>query len=149
MARLMPNTVMDGCSGFSPDHHTASIIPFLDKMVNTILSRDIHRAPPLAERNSIDYIFSGYAAGRICGPIKRSNRFIEKLVKQYSVGLRAAPPGLSMRGGFVARPAVQQKSCSTPKRNAAAVFPQQKITGSVLADPSVFTSFKQFLTYAS
>jgi len=72
----MPNTAMDGCSGFSPDHHTASIIPFLDKMINTILSRDIHRAPPLAERNSIDYIFSGYAAGRICGLIKRSNRFI-------------------------------------------------------------------------
>ena len=89
MARGIPNTAMDGCSGFSPDHHTASIIPFLDKMVNTILSRDIHRAPPLAERNSIDYIFSGYAAGRICGLIKRSNRFIWKLVNQYSVGLRA------------------------------------------------------------
>ena len=29
-------------------------------------------------------------------------------------------------------------------RAAAAVFPQQKTTGSVLADPSVFTSFKQF-----
>jgi len=30
------------------------------------------------------------------------------------------------------------KSCGTPERNAAAVFPQQKITGSVLADPCAF-----------
>ena len=30
------------------------------------------------------------------------------------------------------------KSCGTPIRNAAAVFPQQKITGSVLADPCAF-----------
>ena len=38
----------------------------------------------------------------------------------------------------------ESKNCGTPEGNAAAVFPQQKITGSVLADPSVFTSFKQF-----
>ena len=31
-----------------------------------------------------------------------------------------------------------RKSCGTPERNAAAVFPQQKITGSVLADPCAF-----------
>ena len=41
------------------------------------------------------------------------------------------------------------KSCSNPtNRVAAAVFPQQKTTGSVLADPSVFTSFKQFFWLA-
>ena len=37
-----------------------------------------------------------------------------------------------------------KKTAATRARAAAAVFPQQKTTGSVLADPSVFTSFKQF-----
>ena len=37
-----------------------------------------------------------------------------------------------------------KKAAATLYRAAAAVFPQQKTTGSVLADPSVFTSFKQF-----
>ena len=81
------------------------------------------------------------------GDAKHSNgrlfRFLTgspyRIDKQYSVGLRAAPPGLSMRGGVVARPAVRQKSCSNPtNRVAAAVFPQQKTKGSVLADPCVF-----------
>ena len=38
----------------------------------------------------------------------------------------------------------QQKAAATLQRVAAAVFPQQKTTGSVLADPDVFTSFEQF-----
>ena len=37
-----------------------------------------------------------------------------------------------------------KKAAATRVWAAAAVFPQQKTTGSVLADPSVFTSFKQF-----
>ena len=37
-----------------------------------------------------------------------------------------------------------KKAAATLYRAAAAVFPQQKTTGSVLADPSVFTSFEQF-----
>ena len=90
MARGMPNTAMDGCSGFSPDHHTASI-------------------------SNIQLV---------CGPW---------------------PPGQSVQKGESTRRRSQQKSCSNPtNRVAAAVFPQQKTTGSVLADPSVFTSFKQF-----
>jgi len=38
---------------------------------------------------------------------------------------------------------MEQKSRSDPKA-AAAVFPQQKITESVLADPRGFTSVEQF-----
>ena len=90
MAVRMPNTAMDGCSGFSPDHHTASIS-------NIQLAADCDR--------------QGNQRIRGKDPHRRS----------------------------------QQKSCSNPtNRVAAAVFPQQKTTGSVLADPSVFTSFKQF-----
>ena len=37
-----------------------------------------------------------------------------------------------------------KKAAATLYWAAAAVFPQQKTTGSVLADPSVFTSFEQF-----
>jgi hypothetical protein len=37
-----------------------------------------------------------------------------------------------------------KKAAATLQRAAAAVFPQQKTTGSVLADPCVFTSFEQF-----
>ena len=44
-----------------------------------------------------------------------------------------------MRKGESTRRRSQQKSCSNPtNRVAAAVFPQQKSTGSVLADPRVF-----------
>ena len=44
-----------------------------------------------------------------------------------------------MQKGESTRRRSQQKSCSNPtNRVAAAVFPQQKITGSVLADPCVF-----------
>ena len=43
-----------------------------------------------------------------------------------------------MQKGESTRRRSQQKSCSNPtNRVAAAVFPQQKTTGSVLADPSV------------
>ena len=84
MARGMPNTAMDGCSGFSPDHHTASI-------------------------SNIQLV---------CGPW---------------------PSGQSVQKGESTRRRSQQKSCSNPtNRVAAAVFPQQKSTGSVLADPRVF-----------
>ena len=76
-----PNTAMDGCSGFSPDHQTASIS-------NIQLACGLHRR--------------GY-------PCRRINAW----------------------------PAVQQKLRHS-LRNAAAVFPQQKITGSVLADPCAF-----------
>ena len=72
---------MDGCSGFSPDHQTASIS-------NIQLACGLHRR--------------GY-------PCRRINAW----------------------------PAVQQKLRHS-LRNAAAVFPQQKITGSVLADPCAF-----------
>ena len=37
-----------------------------------------------------------------------------------------------------------KKAAATLQRVAAAVFPQQKTTEPVLADPCVFTSFKQF-----
>jgi hypothetical protein len=37
-----------------------------------------------------------------------------------------------------------KKAAATLQRIAAAVFPQQKTTESVLADPCVFTSFEQF-----
>jgi len=37
-----------------------------------------------------------------------------------------------------------KKAAATRARAAAAVFPQQKTTGSVLADPCVFSSFEQF-----
>ena len=44
-----------------------------------------------------------------------------------------------MQKGESTRRRSQQKSCSNPtNRVAAAVFPQQKSTGSVLADPRVF-----------
>ena len=58
-------------------------------------------------------------------------------IKQYSVGLRAVTVRAISRSRGI-RPAqmVTAKNCSNPKnRVAAAVFPQQKITGSVLADP--------------
>ncbi|MBR5522590.1 MAG: hypothetical protein IKV82_03910, partial [Akkermansia sp.] len=65
-----------------------------------------------------------------------------RIDKQYSVGLRAMI-GCGGRGN--PPQANQSKKLQQPHtRAAAAVFPQQKITGSVLADPSVFTSFKQF-----
>ena len=71
MAVRMPNTAMDGCSGFPPDHLTASI-------------------------------------------------------------------------SIIQLSAQKQNAAATPYWAAAAVFPQQKITESVLADPCVFTSFEQF-----
>ena len=78
---------MDGCSGFTPDHHTVPI-------------------------------------------------------KQYSVGLRAVTAGAIVQGAHA--DGHSKKAAATRTRAAAAVFPQQKTTGSVLADPCVFTSFEQF-----
>ena len=66
-------------------------------------------------------------------------------IKQYSVGLRAVTVQAIRAEGGIHTQTVTAKNCSNPtNRVAAAVFPQQKITGSVLADPSVFTSFEQF-----
>ena len=51
---------------------------------------------------------------------------LDRSYQQYSVGVQ------------------KTKTAATQNWAAAAVFPQQKITGSVLADPCVFTSFEQF-----
>ena len=83
MANIMPNTAMDGCSGFPPDHLTASIS-------NIQLAADCDR---------------------------QGNQQVKGV---------ETPDGHS------------KKAAATLHRAAAAVFPQQKITGSVLADPCVF-----------
>ena len=66
-------------------------------------------------------------------------------IKQYSVGLRAVTVrAIRAEGGIHTADGHSKKAAATLYRAAAAVFPQQKITGSVLADPCGFTSFKQF-----
>ena len=66
-------------------------------------------------------------------------------IKQYSVGLRAVTVrAIRAEGGIHTQTVTAKKLQQPHTQAAAAVFPQQKITGSVLADPSVFTSFKQF-----
>ena len=53
-------------------------------------------------------------------------------------------PGNLCRRGNPHMDGHSKKAAATLHRAAAAVFPQQKNTGSVRADPSVFTSIKQF-----
>ena len=78
---------------------------------------------------------ANHSNGRLFRILTESPKPIEK---QYSVGLR-------MGCGKGERPTAITKNAASPiNRDAAAVFPQQKTTGSVLADPRVFTSFKQF-----
>ena len=68
-----------------------------------------------------------------------------RIDKQYSVGLRAVTVrAIRAEGGIHTQTVTAKKAAATLYRAAAAVFPQQKTTGSVLADPSVFTSFEQF-----
>ena len=58
---------------------------------------------------------------------------------QYSVGLRAVTVrAIVQKGGALHADGHSKKAAATLYRAAAAVFPQQKITGSVLADPCVF-----------
>ena len=64
--------------------------------------------------------------------------------KQYSVGLRAVTVWAIRAEGDPHTDGHSKKAAATLYRAAAAVFPQQKTTGSVLADPCVFTSFEQF-----
>ena len=61
-----------------------------------------------------------------------------RIDKQYSVGCGLRPPGQSTDQGADPHRRSQQKTAATPIRAAAAVFPQQKTTESVLADPGVF-----------
>ena len=60
-------------------------------------------------------------------------------IKQYSVGLRTVTARAIRAEGGIRTQTVTAKKLQQPHtRAAAAVFPQQKTTGSVLADPSVF-----------
>ena len=87
------------------------------------------------------------------GDAKHSNgrlfRFLTgspyRIDKQYSVGLRAVTVRAIRAEGGIHTQTVTAKNCSNPsKESLQPFFRNKKITGSVLADPSVFTSFKQF-----
>ena len=88
------------------------------------------------------------------GDAKHSNgrlfRFLTgspyRIDKQYSVGLRGCDRqgNQQVKGDETHTDGHSKKAAATLYRAAAAVFPQQKITESVLADPCVFTSFEQF-----
>ena len=68
-----------------------------------------------------------------------------RIDKQYSVGLRTVTArAIRAEGGNPHADGHSKKAAATLYWATAAVFPQQKTTGSVLADPSVFTSFEQF-----
>ena len=80
---------------------------------------------------------SGFAPGHQAASISNI-----QLVCGLVLSMRPRRKGENPSGAH--GPATVKKGHSSPMGAAAAVFPQQKITESVLADPCGFTSFEQF-----